>query len=98
MRIPLPRMMRQWREREFAQHLSPPAQRYGIRVWAFFAKRPGLYRMMAGTAARILKWMGPNGRIARLPFGGGWTGTRDFPASQGRSFQDLWRARGKKVS
>src|SRR6202040_114778 len=43
-RIPLPKMMRHWREREFERHLSPATMRYGIGFWAFFAKRPGLYR------------------------------------------------------
>ena len=28
----------------------------------------------------------------------GWTATRDFPAPQGKTFQDMWRARGKKVA
>ena len=38
-RIPLPKMMRHWREREFERHLTPPAERSGLGVWAFFAKR-----------------------------------------------------------
>jgi L-lactate dehydrogenase complex protein LldF len=47
-RIPLPGMMRHWREREFERHLSPAATRYGIGVWAFFARRPTLYRLVTG--------------------------------------------------
>ena len=46
MRIPLPKMMRHWREREFERHLSPVAVRSGLGVWAFFAKRPALYRLV----------------------------------------------------
>ena len=42
MRIPLPRMMRHWREREFERHLSPAPLRYGLGFWAFFAARPAL--------------------------------------------------------
>ena len=30
MRIPLPKMMRHWREREFERHLSPATYRYGL--------------------------------------------------------------------
>src|SRR5215468_9796002 len=36
-RIPLPRMMRSWREREFERRLSPPAARSGLAFWSFFA-------------------------------------------------------------
>jgi L-lactate dehydrogenase complex protein LldF len=41
-RIPLPKMMRHWREREFERHLTPATQRKGLDIWAFFAKRPAL--------------------------------------------------------
>ena len=87
-RIPLPRMMRHWREREFARRLSPAKFRYGLGLWAFFASRPALYRLFAGAGARVL---GRGRPWRRLPFAGGWTGTRDFPASEGRSFMSLWR-------
>ena len=40
-RIPLPNMMRHWREREFERRLSPAPIRYGLGFWAFFARRPG---------------------------------------------------------
>ena len=89
MRIPLPRMMRHWREREFARRLSPAKFRYGLGFWAFFAAQPALYRLLAGIGARVLGRRRP---WRRLPFAGGWTGTRDFPASEGRSFMALWRA------
>ena len=41
-RIPLPRMMRAWREREFERHLSPATVRGGLAVWAFFASARAL--------------------------------------------------------
>ena len=48
-RIPLPGMMRHWREREFERRLSPAPMRYGLGFWAFFASRPALYRMATGS-------------------------------------------------
>ena len=48
-------MMRHWREREFERHLSPAAARYGLGVWAFFAKRPTLYRLATDLAMRALE-------------------------------------------
>jgi L-lactate dehydrogenase complex protein LldF len=81
MRIPLPGMMRHWREREFERHLSPAAVRWGLATWAFFATRPALYRMATGLAARALKlWSWGRGRSRRVPLAGGWTRHRDFPA------------------
>jgi L-lactate dehydrogenase complex protein LldF len=91
MRIPIPRMLRAWRAREDAAQLSPRRSRLTLSLWAFAAKRPWLYRFGASLMARALSLFGKNrGRISRLPFGAGWTGTRDFPAAQGRTFQSLY--------
>ncbi|MCI4661927.1 MAG: lactate utilization protein [Neomegalonema sp.] len=101
MRIPLPKMMRHWREREFEQHLSPRGTRTGLGVWGFFARRPSLYHF--GTRLGIWamrQWFGGKGRTARLPLAGGWTEHRDFPAPQkGGTFQQQWaRAQREKRS
>lgn len=91
MRIPLPKMMRHWREREFEKHLNPRAVRGGLGLWAFFAARPGLYRLISRMGARFLSWRARGkGKIASLPLAGGWTAHRDFPAPEGDSFLDLW--------
>jgi L-lactate dehydrogenase complex protein LldF len=93
MRIPLPRMMRHWREREFERHLTPPAVRSGLKLWAFFAKRPALYQLASGVQMRLLAALGRRkGRFRSLPFAGAWTAHRDFPAPQGKTFQQLWAA------
>ena len=57
-RIPLPGMMRHWREREFERRLSPAPMRYGLGFWAFFAARPALYRIATGLAARAMHLAG----------------------------------------
>ena len=98
MRIPLPKMMRHWREREFEGRLNPPAQRWGLKVWASAAKRPGLYRRGAALAMRMLSILaGQKGRLRNLPLGGGWTRYRDFPAPEGGTFLDQWsKAQGNR--
>ena len=53
-RIPLPGLMRHWREREFERHLTPPTARWGLGLWAWLARRPQLYRLATGLAARLL--------------------------------------------
>ncbi|MFQ5957807.1 MAG: LutB/LldF family L-lactate oxidation iron-sulfur protein [Alphaproteobacteria bacterium] len=93
MRIPLPKMMRHWREREFAQRLSPPRYRTGLALWAWFAERPALYRLATRIAVAALAALaGRKRRFAALPGAGGWTAGRDLPAPVGRTFQDLWAA------
>jgi L-lactate dehydrogenase complex protein LldF len=93
-RIPLPRMMRSWREREFERHLSPATVRGGLKFWAFFAKRPALYGLATALAVRALALFGRSkGRFRWLPLASGWTGHRDFPAPQGGTFRAQWKRR-----
>jgi L-lactate dehydrogenase complex protein LldF len=93
-RIPLPGMMRSWREREFERHLSPATVRAGLTFWAFFVKRPWLYGFATALAARALAYLGKStGRFKWLPLASGWTRHRDLPAPQGATFQRQWKAR-----
>jgi L-lactate dehydrogenase complex protein LldF len=86
-KIPLPKMMRHWREREFERHLTPASVRTNLSLWAWFAKRPAAYRVATRMAAWVLGWMGRRkGRFSSLPLAGGWTGGRDLPAPEGETF------------
>ncbi len=99
MRIPLPKMMRQWREREFAQKLSPATQRWGIALWAYLAQRPGLYRFVSAVTSRVLGMLGgARGRFRSLPLASGWTDMRDMPAPEGKSFMSFWAERRKPAA
>jgi L-lactate dehydrogenase complex protein LldF len=95
-RIPLPRMMRAWREREFERRLSPATTRGGLALWAFFARRPRLYALATTAAAWLLHFAGrTRGRFGFLPLARDWTRHRDFPAPEGQTFQAQWRRRAK---
>ena len=98
MQIPLPKLMRHWRERAHDDGSMPVEERWGIAIWAYFAKRPWLYRPGARLAARLLARLGRGrGRVSRLPLAGGWTDGRDLPTPQGRTFQEQWaRQRGRR--
>ncbi len=86
-KIPLPKMMRNWREREFERHLQPAGIRSNLALWAFAARRPGLYRLATRIGAAALGLMGrKRGRFATMPFAGGWTAGRDLPAPEGDTF------------
>jgi L-lactate dehydrogenase complex protein LldF len=86
-RIPLPKLMRHWREREFERHLTPSAARTNLGLWAFLARRPSLYRLATRAAAVGLGLAGGRkGRFSKLPLAGGWTASRDMPAPEGDTF------------
>ncbi|WP_075218070.1 LutB/LldF family L-lactate oxidation iron-sulfur protein [Mongoliimonas terrestris] len=94
MRIPLPKLMRHWREREFERHLQPQTVRWGLKTWVFFATRPALYRLATRLAMGTLGRLGrAAGRFKSLPLAGGWTKYRDMPAPEGGTFQAEWAKR-----
>lgn len=94
MRIPLPKMMRHWREKEFEQNLQPKMARYGLALWAYLATRPKLYRTLMSVAMPLLSLLGgPKKYLSSLPLASGWTRHRDFPAPEGRTFMQAWAQR-----
>jgi L-lactate dehydrogenase complex protein LldF len=93
-KIPLPDLMRKWRERQFDNHLRPWYERIAIRAWSFAVQRPRLYGMLAAVGARVARWMGGGDRLIHwLPGLDGWTRGRDMPAPQGKTFRELYRSR-----
>lgn len=99
MKIPLPKIMRHHREQDFAAGGGGGAgYRAGLSVWAALAKRPRLYHLAARFGIAALGALGrARGRFRWLPLAGGWTRHRDFPAPQGRTFQQLWAERQRGV-
>jgi L-lactate dehydrogenase complex protein LldF len=95
-KIPLPKMLRYWREHEFAKKLTPPVWRSGLSLWSWVVQRPTLYHAIVELASRVLGWAGGRrGRFRSLPLAGGWTAVRDMPAPEGRSFHSLWAERSR---
>lgn len=98
MDIPIPRMLRHWRERALAD--AAGVARVGLGAWAWLAAHPWLYRVALGLAARALRLVsvpvpGSTGRrVRRLPLVRGWCLVRDLPAPDGETFQQRWRRRG----
>jgi L-lactate dehydrogenase complex protein LldF len=96
MKIPLPKMMRHWREQEFEKHLSPANQRRNLKAWVWVAKRPGLYRLGTRLAARALwVWGGFKRRAKWIPMASEWTRHRDMPTPEGSTFMAQWKS-GKR--
>ena len=93
MRIPLPKLMREWRCQEFESKIQPLRQRFGLAFWRWLAQRPVLYRWVTAIAAHGMRLLARDGRIRRLPLAGAWTSVRDMPAPARRSFQSQWKGR-----
>jgi L-lactate dehydrogenase complex protein LldF len=94
MKIPLPKIMRHHRDADFAAGGGKAGFRLGLAVWAWVAKRPRLYHLLARFGIAGLGAFGRRrGRFRWLPAAGGWTRHRDFPAPHGRTFQQLWAER-----
>ena len=88
-------MLRHWREKEFEKHLPP--QRHALRASGSGPCSPSARRsisMATRLAARVLHNQGHGkGRLSSLPLASGWTQYRDFPAPQGKTFQQMWKER-----
>jgi L-lactate dehydrogenase complex protein LldF len=91
MRIPLPRMLRAWRARQFERKGAGTAGRWALKAWAFLARRPWAYRRLMGWGVALMGAMGRGrGRFRRLPLASGWTNTRDLAAPEGDTFIQQW--------
>jgi len=93
-RIPIPKMLRAWREEAFERRLHGNRARWALKIWAALATRPALYRIATGIGVRMLALLGgKRGRFASLPLSDAWTEHRDLPAPQGRTFMAMYRGK-----
>lgn len=94
-KIPLPTLLRGWREKSWREGLEPVSMRQGLGLWRRAVLRPRLYRMASGVAVRAMRLLARQGWIARLPFAGAWTKYRDMPAPEGGTFMTQY-AKGRR--
>ena len=91
MRIPLPDLMRKWREIAHRDRLNKSRPRLALALWAWTAKRPRLYRTGARLAVAVLKLLADKrGGFRSIPLAAGWTTARDLPAPEGGTFVERW--------
>ena len=90
-RIPLPTLLRGWREKSWREGLEPASLRSGLGAWAWFARRPRLYRAATAAALRSMRLMGRGGWLSTLPLAGGWTRHRDMPKPAAESFMAQYK-------
>ncbi len=92
-KIPLPTLLRGWRDRSWRDGLEPTTTRIGLGLFTFVASRPWLYRLGQGLALRAMRLFGRNGWISRMPGLGAWTRHRDFPVPEASSFMAQYQRR-----
>jgi L-lactate dehydrogenase complex protein LldF len=93
--IPLPSLLRGWRDRAWREGYEPGLTRAGLGVWAFAARRPALYRLAAAMAVRWMRLFKRGGWIQSMPLAAGWTRHRDFPAPARTTFMQAYRTQVK---
>ena len=92
--IPLPDLLRDLRHEQSKQNIGSPRWKQGLRLHAWVAARPGLYQFLTGRVMSLLNKLGrKKGSFSKLPFAAGWTSQRDFPAPQGGTFMQQYKAR-----
>lgn len=94
--IPLPQLMRSYREREFNERFNSLATRIALKLFNFLAQRPRLYHFFTASLNRMLRILNLRAhRLYRLPFISEWTRYRDFPAPAEKTFHQLWKKKNE---
>ena len=92
MQIPLPEHLRQLRDDERAQQVSPLAWRLGVAAMMWLFRYPALYRLGSSLARPLLGWLSAHpGLMKKLPILGGWAAGRTLPAPQSHTFLGQWQ-------
>lgn len=93
-KIPLPDLLRKLREKQFERGLRPWYENVGLALWGWLARHAALYALATAIGARLLRLLGGRERLIHaLPLAGGWTGGRDLPVPQGKTFRELYAQR-----
>lgn len=95
-RIPLPSLLRRWRDQVYARDLLDWKTKWGLKAWAMFAKRPALYHFFMDPKMQVLAWWSrKHGHLKSIRLLSGWTASRNFPAPQGKTFHQLWKEKNQ---
>lgn len=94
--IPLPDMLRSLRVRQAEEGMASPMAKWSLRLWAFMATRPALYRMGTACANVGLRLLARGrARISAAPLAGGWTQSRDLPRPEAGTFMQQYKKKAR---
>ena len=95
-RIDIPRMLLELRDKTTVQGLTPRWVTFGLSVFRRVATRPALFRRAQATASWLTRRAAKDGWVRWLPgHMTRWSQKRDFPAFAAKSFQRQWRERAR---
>jgi L-lactate dehydrogenase complex protein LldF len=93
-RLDIPRMLLALRGAATKDDPQPPSLARAMKVYAWMATRPRVYRMLMRMGRWSLRRLARDGWIRRAPgLAGRWTLSRDLRAPAARNFQARWRER-----
>jgi len=93
-RIDIPRMLLELRDKTTEIGLTPTWVTFGLTVFRQIATRPALFRRAQALASWMTRRLATDGWIRWLPgHMARWTKKRDFPAFAPKTFQRQWEAR-----
>jgi len=91
-RIDIPRMLVELRERLDHEQIAPPAERAVFKAFRRLLMSPAAFALSARLGRMAQKPFVAGGRLRRLPFFfGKWTATRDLPPIAARTFRERWK-------
>ncbi|HZT77539.1 MAG TPA: LutB/LldF family L-lactate oxidation iron-sulfur protein [Vicinamibacterales bacterium] len=93
-RLDIPRMLLALRRDVAAADLQPRSLAWAMKLFAWTASRPALYRAATRVARVWLRARARDGWVRALPgLAGGWTRARDLRAPAAKTFQERWQER-----
>jgi L-lactate dehydrogenase complex protein LldF len=98
--IPLPRLLRQWRNLEADEKLNSTGMRWGLKFWGWLSRKPFVYRLLTSLGNFGLRvWpQGTKRMVQRLPFiAGEWTRHRDLARPEQGTFSQQYKAKGGRL-
>lgn len=98
--IPLPKLLRQWRNLEADEQLNSTGMRWGLKFWGWLSRKPVVYRLLTklGNVGLRVWPQGTKRVLTRLPFiAGEWTRHRDLARPEQGTFSQQYKARGGRL-
>ena len=83
-RIPIPKLLLEWRKRAVDEGFAPAGEKPAMRLYAALATRPRLFRFAGALLRRV-----PGRLLGRLPVLSRWATNREPPVPSARSFLSL---------
>ena len=95
-RIDIPRMLVELRERVAQEGVAPLGERWAFRVGGRVLRSPALFAAATRVGRLLQSPFVRSGRVRRLPSVlGRWTATRDLPPVAKETFRERWKTLGR---